>query len=232
MSTAGSPRQPVPLGISAGDGTAPVAEGKRLMTSSSGAHHHMVESPRPMAASSLHHGGELSSEQAAALIFDDAFSQTPLLWEFQTGDHISSSPCIGPDGTVYVGSEDNKLYAVKDGKKVWEFEAGGGLESSPCISPDGTIYVGCWDRKLYAVKDGMKVWEYETGSGIKSSPSMGSDGTIYIGSQDGKLYALVSPEVKLARMYEKAGEPSENAPSDVIDDEEWLIIDGVKLEKQ
>jgi len=49
-----------------------------------------------------------------------------LLWEFATGDKISSSPTIGPDGTVYFGSFDNKVYALdgKTGAKKWEFETG------------------------------------------------------------------------------------------------------------
>jgi len=36
-----------------------------------------------------------------------------VLWEFKTGSAVSSSPAIGSDGTVYVGSHDNKLYAIK-----------------------------------------------------------------------------------------------------------------------
>jgi len=36
------------------------------------------------------------------------------LWEFVTGGDIwTSSPAIGSDGTVYVGSEDKKVYAIK-----------------------------------------------------------------------------------------------------------------------
>ena len=35
------------------------------------------------------------------------------LWEFETGGIVHSSPAIGSDGTVYVGSRDNKLYAIK-----------------------------------------------------------------------------------------------------------------------
>ena len=31
------------------------------------------------------------------------------LWEFETGNWVNSSPAIGSDGTVYVGSLDNKL---------------------------------------------------------------------------------------------------------------------------
>ena len=35
------------------------------------------------------------------------------LWEFETGGYVGSSPAIGSDGTVYVGSRDKKLYAIK-----------------------------------------------------------------------------------------------------------------------
>lgn len=48
------------------------------------------------------------------------------LWEFETGKSqrgVASSPAIGPDGTVYVGSYDNKLYAIKTNSK--------GLAKSP-----------------------------------------------------------------------------------------------------
>jgi outer membrane protein assembly factor BamB len=44
-----------------------------------------------------------------------------VLWEFETGEAIMhSSPAIGSDGTVYVGSVDKKLYAIKpDSKSPW-----------------------------------------------------------------------------------------------------------------
>jgi len=46
------------------------------------------------------------------------------LWEFETGDTILySSPAIGSGGTVYLGSADNKLYAIKADSK--------GLAKSP-----------------------------------------------------------------------------------------------------
>ncbi|MDE2680203.1 MAG: PQQ-binding-like beta-propeller repeat protein, partial [Verrucomicrobiota bacterium] len=56
--------------------------------------------------------------------------------------------------TVYVGSQDNKLYAIngKSGDKLWEFETGDLVDSSPAIGPDGTVYVGSGDKKLYAIK--------------------------------------------------------------------------------
>ena len=45
------------------------------------------------------------------------------LWEFETRDDVASSPAIGSDGTVYVGSADKKLYAIKTDSK--------GLAKSP-----------------------------------------------------------------------------------------------------
>ena len=47
----------------------------------------------------------------------------PVLWEFETGDAVSSSPAIGSDGTIYVGSSDKKLYAIASSSK--------GLADSP-----------------------------------------------------------------------------------------------------
>ena len=49
----------------------------------------------------------------------EAIVQKPgtVLWEFETGDAVYSSPAIGSDGTVYVGSGDKKLYAIKTDSK-------------------------------------------------------------------------------------------------------------------
>jgi outer membrane protein assembly factor BamB len=84
--------------------------------------------------------------------------QAEFLWEFETGGALSSSPAIGSDGTVYVGSDDNKLYAIngKSGVKRWEFETGFHVSSSPAIGSDGTLYVGSVDYKLYAIKTDSK----------------------------------------------------------------------------
>lgn len=113
-------------------------------------------------------------------------------WEFVTGHGVSSSPAIGSDGTIYVGCNDRKLYAINpDGTKKWEFETGDYVISSPAIGSDGTIYVGSDDEKLYAMNpNGTKKWEFVAGHRVRSSPAIGSDGTIYVGSADKKLYAI------------------------------------------
>ncbi|MHA2100162.1 MAG: outer membrane protein assembly factor BamB family protein, partial [Candidatus Kariarchaeaceae archaeon] len=103
-----------------------------------------------------------------------------------------SSPAIGSDGTIYVGSWDKKLYAINpDGTEKWNFTTLGAIDSSPAISPDGIIYFGSYDNKLYAINpDGTENWNFTTGLEIRTSPAIDSNGIIYIGSLDNKLYAI------------------------------------------
>jgi len=121
-------------------------------------------------------------------------AQTPgtKKWEFQTSGSVYSSPAIGIDGTVYIGSYDHKLYAIDPtGTKKWEFETGGDIHSSPAIYSDGTVYVGSRDEKFYAINpNGTKKWEFHTGGDVESSPAIGVGGTVYVGSNDGNLYAI------------------------------------------
>ena len=116
---------------------------------------------------------------------------------------MRSSPAIGPDGTVYVGSNDEKIYAIngQSGEKLWELETGDDLASSPAIGSDGTVYVGSHDKKLYAIngQNGVKLWEFETGDMAHSSLVIGSDSTVYVGSADNKLYAIKTNSKGLAK---------------------------------
>jgi outer membrane protein assembly factor BamB len=128
--------------------------------------------------------------------------QPVLQWKYPTNDGVASSPSIGPDGTIYVGSgwfylqqTDSALYALNpDGTLKWKFKAGGGIFSSPAIDQDGTIYFGSFDRKLHAVEDsvtyGKEKWNYDVGHWIMNSPLIADDGTVYFGSLNFKFVAL------------------------------------------
>ena len=113
-------------------------------------------------------------------------------WGIPTEGMIDSSPAIGADGTIYVGSFDGHLYAFNpDGTQQWAFPTGGVIWSSPAIGADGTIYVGSNDYHLYAINpDGTQKWTFKTGNAITASPAIGINGTIYIGSWDGNFHAI------------------------------------------
>ncbi|MEI6842439.1 MAG: PQQ-binding-like beta-propeller repeat protein, partial [Methanomicrobiales archaeon] len=64
---------------------------------------------------------------------------------------VKSSPAVS-NGYVYVGSDDNSLYAIDvvSGKEKWRFKTGGSVSSSPAVS-NGVVYVGSADGNLYAI---------------------------------------------------------------------------------
>lgn len=116
-------------------------------------------------------------------------------WIAATGGDVRSSPAVGSDGTIYVGSDDGHLYAFDpDGTQQWRyppFGSIGAVQSSPAVGADGTIYAGSNDFRVYAINpSGTLRWQFLTGSEVRSSPAIADDGTIYIGSDDGRMYAF------------------------------------------
>ena len=98
-------------------------------------------------------GGLLGAVGASARACG-AGDEGALKWSFPTDRGVWSSPTLGADGTVYVGSYDRKLYAVTAGGGLkWNFTTGDWLFSSPTLGVDGTVYVGSYDHKLYAICD-------------------------------------------------------------------------------
>ena len=103
-----------------------------------------------------------------------------------------SSPSIGPDGTLYVGSMDSHVYSISpQGRTNWMFAMSNVTYSSAAIANDGTIYIGSDDGNLYALyRSGSRKWNFETGSYVESSPAVSADGTVYIGGFDGFFRAF------------------------------------------
>ncbi len=113
-------------------------------------------------------------------------------WEFQTLGPVRRGASIAADGTIYVGSNDGILYALRpDGTKKWQFMTGGSVNATPAIGADGTIYIGSDSGTLFAIApDGIQKWQFIAGDAVDASPAIGSDGTIYIGSYNKKFYAI------------------------------------------
>src|SRR5207302_2958615 len=106
---------------------------------------------------------------------------------------VNSTPAVGADGTVYVGSDDGHLYAfAPTGKVRWKMAAEADVLSSPALSPkEDFVYVGSHDGHLYAVdaKTGRVRWKHACDV-VWSSPAVDGDGNVYFGAWDGKIWAL------------------------------------------
>jgi hypothetical protein len=63
---------------------------------------------------------------------------------------VESSPAVA-NGIVYVGSDDNNLYALNAsaGTTIWTYGTTGLIDSSPAIA-NGVVYVGSEDDSVYA----------------------------------------------------------------------------------
>lgn len=118
-------------------------------------------------------------------------------WSFQTGGPVESSPAV-LEGSVYVGSNDDAVYALdaKTGSLRWSVLTGGDVSASPAVSK-GVVYVGSSDAKMYALdaKNGHPKWIHRCLTGVKASAvigTRGSDGrdTIFIGTVGGRMLSL------------------------------------------
>jgi len=95
-------------------------------------------------------------------------SQLVSYWTTSTGGAILSSPVIA-NGTLYIGSNDHKLYALdaSTGNILWTVTTGDAVYSSPAIANE-TVYVGSNDHKLYTLdaSTGKVLWTVTTGDAI------------------------------------------------------------------
>src|SRR5580692_5681627 len=108
-----------------------------------------------------------------------------LKWSYATGSRVQSSPAAA-NGVVYVGSNDNNLYALDatTGALLWRYAAFYYVQPSPAVA-NGVVYVGSQDANVYALNasTGARLWSYATGSVVESSPAV-SNGVVYVGSDD------------------------------------------------
>jgi outer membrane protein assembly factor BamB len=136
-------------------------------------------------------------------------------WRFKTGKGIFSTPVIGGDGAVYVGSADGSFYALegRTGKARWSFKTGGIIDAAAVIGAydrklkTTPITIGSGDEVLYKLRTDRArisrrkrtIWRFfptikpATGQIVnwwEGNVALGFDGTIYAGNTGGGTYAI------------------------------------------
>jgi outer membrane protein assembly factor BamB len=138
--------------------------------------------------------GTLYTASCAGVVYALDRSTGYVLWSYQASyGNVNSAPGVGPDGTVYVSTDENALIAVSNGKLLWTFGPNEFYEfyPTPTVGPYGVVYAGSWDYNMYAIRpDGSLLWSFLTGSEVEGSAAIGADGTVYFPSNDGNLYAV------------------------------------------
>lgn len=138
-----------------------------------------------------------NSQRTGLSPYDTSHVDGTILWTFETGSGIESSPVIDKEGTLYFGTTDCYVYAVdRQGDLKWKTKIGtpqikgyGGSKDYTCIpgtasiDSNGNIYITTRDQKLVAVdSEGNVLWEFiiNLTPDHFGSPAIGSDGTIYV----------------------------------------------------
>ena len=135
---------------------------------------------------------------SAALVLQtvSALSAQPwtgtVLWSYDVGSSVLTSPALSPDGTIYLGTRAGLCAVTNNGitaSNKWTLSSVVSHSGSPAIAADGTIYVGAADGKLYAINpDGSRRWSFPVQDG-RGSAAIGYDDTVYF-SGNGNVYAI------------------------------------------
>ncbi len=126
------------------------------------------------------------------------------------GCEVSSSPAIAANGTIFVGSDDGRLYlGSTNGITTQTFNAGASVFTSPALGPDGTVYFGTDEEVsitntgFFALTNDALKWFFtpyddpvldpggsNNRGNVESSPAIGGDGTLYFTAEGSRFHAL------------------------------------------
>jgi outer membrane protein assembly factor BamB len=104
-------------------------------------------------------------------------------WMFQTAGHnVQAGPSVA-GGVVYVGGDDQNLYALDaaTGAKLWSFNGGTPILSAPAVV-NGVVYLGAGALYALNASDGRQLWSgLATAAGVSASPAV-SGGRVFVGA--------------------------------------------------
>ncbi len=130
----------------------------------------------------------------------DTIDSCQVLWKYKFQRELSTSvtlyqevwgsPIIGSDGSVYITTNDWRLWAFyPDGIVKWYFDTDHETWTTPVITNNGLIVFGSEDGYMYGIRDDInqatEVWRYpQKSSGAWwGTAAVAADGTIIFGSE-------------------------------------------------
>jgi len=113
-------------------------------------------------------------------------------WKYFIDDALALyTPVIDSNGTLYISSDFEDLYAIyPNGTRKWQRDLDGNLVFQAALGPDNVIYIGTskWFYSFYS--NGTLRWISPMEKYFISRPTISDDGIIYTGTTDGYLYAF------------------------------------------
>jgi hypothetical protein len=167
----------------------------------------------------LNDGGYYQGELAFAR-FSKFSAKGDVLWSRPFG-LVYARPLAGDKGTVYVGSSNGCVYAVKsDGTVLWQTKTREPVLSDLQWGSDrSSLFVATDNGWLYALsgRDGKALWTlalgFETGATLEGTLQFSSgQNTLYLRDSHNKLYAVRVPKTASTLNVKTLNQNESNAP--------------------
>jgi outer membrane protein assembly factor BamB len=113
------------------------------------------------------------------------------LWLFGSQTSILFDPTVGPDGSAYYATTDNKLGAVSGtGVHRWIVDLNAQV-MAPVALQGNSLYVGTSSQQIRAYSvAGNLIWKRDIDKNIKTSIAVSGDNKLFFGTINGFLYAM------------------------------------------
>lgn len=117
-----------------------------------------------------------------------------ITFRFAGWGKFSSNPVTGPDGSVFVGSQDGNFYALRaDGTERFRVHTGAAVDSDALLGPAGEVYFADLAGHVHAFRaSGERAWVVALGGAVRAPLSRGPAGEL-MGVTQGpvvRLFAL------------------------------------------
>jgi len=115
-----------------------------------------------------------------------------VLWTYQIPGVPLSGPVVGPDNSIYLGSQIGLIALEAEieatNRLRWIFNAP--EVYMPAVDADGTVYLVSRQRIIARNPNNTPVWQYTLPAISRTPLTIGRDGRVYLATMTGVLYAI------------------------------------------
>lgn len=147
-------------------------------------------------------------------VFNTSTKSGQVIWQTTSNGIFKTSPVIGYDGTIYLGSSDWTVYAFSgsDGSIKWTKKLDSPISTTATINEYGVLYIGTESGKMYAISDaGEILWYYDAKYPIGNATSY-INGNILFSTKNGELFKVYDGQIYMpVQKYNSPGLRSASA---------------------
>jgi outer membrane protein assembly factor BamB len=106
-----------------------------------------------------------------------------LKFRFRAKKKIYSQPAVTPSGMVVFGSQDDHVYALRQGELLWATNVGADVDCAPSIGADGSIFVGTDKGEVLKLDEqGAIKWRSSVGGFVRGGLTLAHNGDVLVGT--------------------------------------------------